>query len=335
MNDTSHAPGLARICVVDDDPISLAAIAKVLQPQFEVVAARTGREALRIIRHQLPDLVLLDIAMPDLDGFAVCRRLKGDPLTEAIPIVFLTSSRDEGTEERGLNAGASDFINKPARGPVVAARIHNLVQMKRLAETLRAQAQTDSLTGLPNRRFFLQELGKELHRARRNRQALSLMMIDIDHFKAYNDHYGHLGGDGALRRVGQALQGIAKRTGDLACRYGGEEFSIVLPATGIQGSTTVAAAVLAGIHALDLPHGASVVAPHVTLSIGLATLPEQDLPVPTLESNFSDPGQDLVDALFARADAALYEAKRHGRNQAWVHGVEGCRWIAGQAPSGG
>lgn len=189
----------ARLCLVDDDPIVLAAMARMLQPQFDVMVARSGHEALRLVRRSPPDLVLMDIEMPDLDGLAVCRRLKDDALTAEVPVVFLTSSTDETIEERGLAAGASDFITKPPRGPVVAARIWNLVRMKRLAETLRAQAQTDGLTGLYNRRYLMQELGKELQRGRRTRKPLSLLMIDVDHFKAYNDHYGHLGGDGALR----------------------------------------------------------------------------------------------------------------------------------------
>ena len=322
-----------RICVVDDDLISLTVVAKLLMPHFTVVAARSGREALSLIRRDPPDLVLLDIQMPDMDGFAVCRRLKDDPLTEAIPIVFLTASQDEVIEERGLVAGASDFIIKPPRGPVVVARILNLVRMKRQAESLRAQAQTDSLTGLYNRGHFTRVLGQELSRAKRNRQTVSLLLIDIDHFKAYNDHYGHLGGDGALRQVALALKAVAKRPGDLACRYGGEEFAIVLPATGTVGACNVAASTLARIDALALPHAASMVAPHVTLSIGVASLPEEELASHGLDTDFVDPGLEAIHQLIGKADAALYDAKRHGRNQAWGHGKDGRVWVAGNLPN--
>ncbi|MEN9544972.1 MAG: hypothetical protein RLZZ598_1805, partial [Pseudomonadota bacterium] len=173
----------ARICVVDDDPVGLTAITHLLLPLFELVVARNGRDALRLVRRHPPDLVLLDIEMPGLDGIAVCRRLKDDPLTEEIPVVFLTSSTDETVEERGLTAGAADFIAKPARGPVVVTRLLNLVRMKRQAEQLRLQAQTDGLTGLANRRHFDQMLLQELRRAQRNRQPVSLLMIDVDHFK--------------------------------------------------------------------------------------------------------------------------------------------------------
>jgi diguanylate cyclase (GGDEF)-like protein len=338
MPNSPVPAALPRVCVVDDDPTSLAAIAKLLQPQFEVVVARSGREALRLVRRHPPDLVLLDIEMPDMDGFAVCRRLKDDALTEQIPVVFLTASRDEAIEERGLGEGASDFIAKPPRGPVVLARIHNLVRMKQLAASLRVQAQTDDLTGLPNRGHFTHVLDQELKRARRQKQTVSLLMIDIDHFKGYNDHYGHLGGDGALRQVAKALMAVAKRTGDLACRYGGEEFAVVLPATDAAGARTVAAAVLAHVNAMRLPHAASAVAPHITLSIGLASLvspasPASPVPhepaAPAADTEFGDLGTSAMDQLIERADSALYAAKRHGRNQAWADGEQGCVWVAG------
>lgn len=329
-------PAPARICVVDDDLTSLAAVAKLLQPHFDVVAARNGQEALRLIRRDLPDLVLLDIEMPDLDGFSVCRHLKADPLTEPIPVVFLSSSQDEVVEERGLGTGASDFITKPPRGPVVVARIVNLVRMKKLAESLREQAQTDSLTNLPNRGHFTRVLSQELIRAQRHKQSVSLVMIDIDHFKAYNDSYGHPGGDEVLRQVGKALMNIAKRTGDLACRYGGEEFAIVLPATGMAGARTVAAATLAGVNALAIPHAGSPVAPHVTLSIGLASVPLAEPKQVAVDEHSTAVNSDMMDMdiLIAGADAALYYAKRHGRNQAWCQGNQGCVWVAGSPCTG-
>ena len=209
----------------------------------------------------------------------------------------------------------------------------DLVRMKRQAESLRAQAQTDSLTGLYNRGHFTRVLGQELSRAKRNRQTVSLLLIDIDHFKAYNDHYGHLGGDGALRQVALALKAVAKRPGDLACRYGGEEFAIVLPATGTVGACNVAASTLARIDALALPHAASMVAPHVTLSIGVASLPEEELASHGLDTDFVDPGLEAIHQLIGKADAALYDAKRHGRNQAWGHGKDGRVWVAGNLPN--
>lgn len=326
MPESLIPPAMPRVCVIDDDPTSLAAIVKLLQSRFDVVVARSGREGLLIIRRNPPDLVVLDIEMPDMDGFAVCRRLKGDVLTEQIPVVFLTASRDEAIEERGLGAGASDFIAKPPRGPVVLARIHNLVRMKQLAERLRVQAQTDDLTGLPNRGHFTHVLGQELMRARRQKQTVSLMMIDIDHFKGYNDHYGHLGGDGALRQVAKALMAVAKRSGDMACRYGGEEFAIILPATDAAGARTVAAAVLAGVDALCLPHAASPVAPCITLSLGLASCAVQ---APSADSDSGVPYLYIMNHLVERADTALYAAKRHGRNQAWADGEDGPVWVAG------
>lgn len=317
----------ARVCVIDDDPNSLAAIVSLLKQECDVVVARSGRDALRMIRQSPPDLIILDLEMPDLDGFAVCSRLKADPLTADLPVIFLTSHADEETEVRGLTAGAADFITKPARGPAVLARIQNLIRLKRMAERLRAAAQTDDLTGLPNRGRFSKVLADELLRARRQQLPVSLLMVDVDHFKAYNDHYGHLGGDGALRLVAKVLQATTHRTGDLACRYGGEEFGIILPDTDAAGARAVAAAVLTAMASAGLPHAASPVAPYVTLSIGIAS---GSYPAAQGgESSFQELGSDLPTELIASADAALYAAKRNGRNQAWADGADGLVWAAG------
>jgi diguanylate cyclase (GGDEF)-like protein len=320
----SDPPG--RVCVVDDDPTTLAAMAALLAPEFEVVAARNGRDALRLIRRDPPDLVLLDVQMPGLDGFAVCRRLKADPLTEGLPVVFLTAQGDEATEVDGLAAGAADFITKPPRGPAVCARVRNLVRMKRLAERLRLQAQTDALTGLANRAQFMRVLAAEVLRAQRQRAPLSVLMIDVDHFKAYNDHYGHLSGDGALRQVAQAIQRSLRRAGDLACRYGGEEFAMLLPATDAAGALRVGQAVCAALQDSALPHQASPTAAWVTASIGTATLAlasddgaqaprEADTDLGPLHADGGGPAHlELLD----RADHALYAAKRAGRNRVHV-----------------
>lgn len=326
MTDPAPNDSPARVCVVDDDPTTLAALATLLTPEFEVIACRSGRDALRLIRRDPPDLVLLDVQMPELDGLAVCRRLKADPLTEALPVIFLSAHGDEATEVDGLAAGAADFITKPPRGPVVRARVRNLVRMKRLAEDLRQQAQTDALTGLANRARFMRVLGEEVPRALRHGTPLSVLMIDVDHFKAYNDHYGHLSGDGALRQVAQAIRQSLRRAGDLAGRYGGEEFAMLLPATDAAGACRVGEAVRAALRSLALPHAASPTAACVTASIGTATLAwapgGPDGPAPAVDSDLApwlgDWRDDLPMALLNRADHALYAAKRLGRDRVEV-----------------
>lgn len=318
-----------RICLVDDDRLSLAAMAALLESECEVIVSRSGRDALRLVRRQPPDLIVLDLEMPDMDGISVCRRLKEDPLTEDLPVVFLTAHTDDETEVRGLAAGAADFIAKPPRGPVVLARIRNLVRMKRLAEQLRAEAQTDGLTGLGNRAHFMRAVQQEMLRAQRQRQPLSLLMVDVDHFKAYNDQFGHLAGDGALRQVAQALKAVTHRAGDLACRFGGEEFVILLPATDLGGAGRVALKVLQNIERLGLPHPASQTAARVSVSIGAATFVHAVAePASPGDSQFAPLAEDAPTELIARADAALYAAKRHGRNQIWHDGPTGLAWYA-------
>jgi diguanylate cyclase (GGDEF)-like protein len=322
-----------RVCVVDDNPASLSAITALLFPTFDVTVARTGRDALRLIAQMPPDVVLLDIEMPDMDGLEVCRRLKQDPVTRDLPIVFLTGHGDEATELAGLKAGGADFIAKPPKGPSVCARIHNLVLMKRLTERLRMEAQTDAPTGLGNRAKFAEVLNVELARARRLQQEVSLLMVDVDHFKAYNDHYGHLTGDSALQHVAKAMLAATPRAGDVVCRYGGEEFAVILPATNDAGATRVAAGIRDMLNMMALPHQASPVSPWITLSIGLATNCHahgaDHARYTTQASGRLDPSDDLV----ARADSALYAAKRHGRNQAWADDGTGSHCVlGGQAP---
>lgn len=305
----------AKVFVVDDDATVLAALVTILQPAFEVRVARNGSDALRLIRQEPPDLVLLDVNLPDLSGLVVCRRLKDDPLTAAVPVVFLTAHADEQTEVEGLDAGALDFIAKPPRGPAVLARVRNLVRMKLLAERLQREAQTDALTDLANRRRFTVALRTELLRVRRQGQPLSLLMVDVDHFKAYNDHYGHLAGDEALRQVGRILREVVHRAGDLAGRLGGEEFAVLLPDTDEAGAQRVAQTILATIAAAGIAHAASDSSACLSVSIGAATNPAAPPSIQREPEAAAWSGKRVEDDLLARADAALYAAKSQGRNR--------------------
>lgn len=288
----------ASILIVDDDPGSVQVLAHLLADMGQLRFALSGEAGLALAREAPPDLVLLDAAMPGLDGFEVCRRLKSEAGFEDIPVIFVTAQNDTATELAGLAAGAVDCIGKPPLAPIVAARVRTHLRLKLLTDELRRAALTDALTGLGNRRRFDEVLTRERLRAQRHGEPLSLLLIDIDHFKAYNDRYGHLAGDGCLRQVAGAIAMQARRPGDEAARYGGEEFAVLLPATDGAGARHIADGLLAAVVELGLLHaGSALCGGRVTVSVGATTMSG------ALES------APFVDA----ADRALYLAKAQGR----------------------
>jgi len=304
-----------RILVVEDDAVLRDGIVRLLTAQgYAVDCAGCGAEALELAALTRPDLLVLDLSLPDLDGFEVCTRLQADPATRHIPVVFVTAHNDEAAEARGLALGAVDFIGKPIRPAIVRARVQTHLLLKRQGDVLRDLAYLDGLTGLHNRRAFDERLAAELRHAARDRTPLSLVMIDVDRFKRYNDHYGHLAGDDALRQVAAALRAGMLRPMDLVTRFGGEEFACVLPGTDLPGALAVAERLRAAVTALRLPHPTSEVQPHLSISLGVACTTQ--MPVLTPQ------------ALLAGADAALYQAKSAGRDR--VQGFEPAR--EGAAP---
>lgn len=243
-------------------------------------------------------LILLDASMPGMDGYEVLRRLKSDEATANIGVIFVTSQTEEESEERGLLLGAADYIAKPIRPLLLKARVRNHLRFAQQREELERLSQEDGLTGIANRRNFDRALDKALRRAARFGEPLGLGLIDVDHFKLYNDHYGHGAGDEALRQVAGVLASVARRPYDLAARYGGEEFVLLLPDCHDIG--TVLQDACSAVAALKLPHVTSPTAPCLTISCGgLAA-------TPTTETS---------QALLALCDKALYEAKRAGRNR--------------------
>jgi diguanylate cyclase (GGDEF)-like protein len=291
----------ARVLVVDDSPSHLAILTESLRSEFDVRIATSGAEALRLVDETPPDLILLDILMPDMDGYEVCRRLKADFATRNIPVIFLTAKNDVADETQGLAIGAVDYIIKPVTVPIVQARVRTHVELKRRGDLLETLSLRDGLTGIPNRRRFDDCLDRAWRQALRNDTPLSLVMADIDDFKAYNDTYGHLAGDDCLRAVARTLSCVLKRPGDLAARFGGEEFAIVLEETGLGGALHLAEAMRGAVAALGLPHPGSRAAGVVTISLGVACA----VPSP-------DQGPR---ALLCLADRQLYEAKLAGRNR--------------------
>lgn len=290
------------ILIVDDTPTNIQVLAENLIKDYRVKVAASGEAALAAIARQgPPDLILLDVMMPQMDGYEVCRRLKNNPDTATIPVIFVTAMNGGRNEEHGLNLGAMDYITKPFYLPVVKARIRNHIRLKQMTDMLESMAWIDGLTGISNRRQFDQTLENEWKRAQRNRLPLTVIMVDIDYFKAYNDAYGHGKGDECLKLVANLLRSTVSRPGDLVARYGGEEFVILLPETDVEGAGRISEQLREGVESERISHADSTAARWVTISVGFASH------VPEAEQSSS--------ILVNQADRMLYQAKENGRNQ--------------------
>jgi len=292
-----------RLLLVDDQAINIRMLHQIFQADYDVFSATSGEQALAFCEGRQPDLILLDIVMPGMDGYEVCRRLKSNPLTAAIPVIFVTAHSESSEEEMGLAVGAVDFISKSASVNVVKARVKTHLTLKYQADLLRAHALIDGLTGVANRRYFDEVLAAEWRRCVRSALPLSLILIDIDFFKRFNDHYGHQAGDACLQQVALCIKATLSRSHDLLARYGGEEFACILPETALEGAEQKAQAMQAAVRALAIPHATSDVAGGVvTISLGV---------VAVRTAKHEDDATDLIGA----ADSLLYEAKHAGRAQ--------------------
>lgn len=298
------------VLIVDDQPINIQALYRIFAPDHRVLMATSGAKALTLCREDPPDVVLLDVVMPTMDGHEVCTRLQADAATRSIPVIFVTSHTDAAEETRGLELGAVDFISKPINPAVVRARVKTHLTLKAQSDQLRQMVFIDGLTGVANRRCFDERLGAEWRRAARNAVPLALLMLDVDHFKRYNDRYGHQVGDECLRRVAAAIQASLLRSGDLVARYGGEEFACILPDTDFEGALALAAGIEQSVRRLQIEHADSDTAKVVTVSLGVSMcLPQSE----------GDPAD-----LLKLADTQLYRAKHSGRGQA-CGSVQGAR----------
>jgi diguanylate cyclase (GGDEF)-like protein len=309
-----------NILVVDDDPGTIRFIGRILSSLGNLRFATNGEDALRLAADSVPDLILLDAEMPGMSGYRVLDALKARPEMVDVPVIFVTAHCEAEFEISAFESGATDFIGKPVRPALVLARVGTQLRLKRMADQLREAAATDALTGVANRRKFDATLESEWQRALRGTDPISLLLIDVDHFKTYNDRYGHPKGDSCLRLVAQTLVRAARRTGDLVARCGGEEFAMLLPQTSRIGAQHVARRVLGAVKALDIGHAASTTARHLTVSIGIASYDEEsdvwienpaDVRYIYDERRLPCTSADLV----MTADKALYSAKRAGRAQ--------------------
>ncbi len=300
----------STILIVDDIPSNIKVLGESLKADYKIRLATDGEKALKMAGSSYPpDLILLDIVMPKMDGYEVCRRLKEDATTKNIPVIFITAMAEEEDETKGLAFGAVDYITKPFSLPIVRARVKTHLELKRHRDILEALSTLDGLTGIPNRRRFDELLKIEWLRAIREAAPISLIMLDIDHFKLFNDNYGHIEGDDCLRKVANCLSCAMSRPADFAARYGGEEFSVILPTTDAEGAVTVANTLLQHIAELQIPHAFSPVADRITISQGVATMLPKREESPVI--------------LVEKADKCLYAAKQSGRNRyiSWDKGI--------------
>ncbi len=290
------------VLIVDDVPDNLNLLNYLLsQEGYTVRVAPSGTLALRSVEANLPDLILLDIRMPDMDGFEVCRVLKNDERTRDIPVIFLTALNSSEDEGRGLALGAVDYITKPFNPQLAMARVRNHMMFVRQRKLLERRAMLDGLTGIPNRRRLDETLTEECKRVQRNGQLISLAILDLDHFKEYNDNLGHPAGDRALTAVAQAFCRVVHRPSDLVARYGGEEFVMLMPETDRHGAHKLAEQALEAVRCLGLHSGPGADGKPLTVSIGGVTR--------------SGGSQCDPDSLLQWADRQLYASKSAGRDR--------------------
>ena len=289
------------ILVVDDMTTTLLLLHDLLKDTYEVKIAKSGTKALEILESPNDiDLILLDIEMPDINGYDVCKRIKNNETIKNIPIIFITGRTSQEDEEYGLNLGAIDYITKPFNKAIVKLRIKNYLDLKIKNDMLEKLSMYDGLTNIRNRRFFDETFEKTFSEIKRDKKSLAVLMIDIDFFKLYNDNYGHGQGDETLRKVAKALEKTIKRASDFVARYGGEEFVILLKDINKDGVEAVANNLLNAIRELKITHEFSKIENYVTVSIGVS---------------YYNSSSDITKLeLLLKADETLYNVKNSGRN---------------------
>lgn len=294
-----------KILIVEDETINLNMLTSILKNEYTLILEKRGARAVERAEQQLPDLILLDIMIPDLDGYSIISALKSNDRTKEIPVIFISSLSGAADEEKGFLLGAVDYITKPYNAAIIRARVKTHIMLVTQRQLLERIAMLDGLTEIANRRSFTERFSQEWERATRDGIALSLMILDVDAFKEYNDHYGHGMGDVALKALAFTFTEALNRPADFVARIGGEEFAILLPGTPATGGYALAESIRKAVESLNLPHVMSSISPFLTVSIGGATL------VPTV--------MDGQKALFEIADQMMYHAKKQGKNNVQWH----------------
>ena len=290
------------LLIVDDVKSNIMALTRILSPEYTIYAAKNGFDAIEAANEHLPDVILLDILMPEMDGYAVITALKGSDKTRSIPVIFITGLDDPDAEEKGLSLGAADYIIKPFRTVTVQLRVRNQIQILNYVRTIEQLSMTDQLTNLPNRRNFDERLRMEWHRAIRDKTPVSILMIDLDNFKYYNDIYGHQQGDVALQTLAKVFTSELKRSIDFVARWGGEEFVVLLTNTDGSKAFSIAERLRISTENAQVLLADGKVT-RITISIGVNAL------VPSTANTIED--------FIHNADEALYSAKNSGRNRIW------------------
>lgn len=296
-----------NILIVDDDAISRLLLESILHPHFLCKTAQSGDDAIAQCESQLPDLILLDMNMPDVDGLAVCSKLKKQARTRNIPIIFVTSTMDVESENACWEVGASDFVMKPVNASTLTHRVKNHLQSKLRTEQLARMTFYDQLTSLYNRLYLTNEVPSVIKQVARDKGKVGAIMVDVDHFKLFNDTYGHLEGDACLQKVATLLAKTVKRPQDTVVRFGGEEFLLILPFVDGEGVKRVASNLIRAVTEANIPHKKGVNG-RVSISAGFACWDAVKVVEESLE------------ALLEDADVNLFQAKEKGRNQAqgWI-----------------
>jgi len=293
---------MPRILIVDDEPLNIEVLNGLLRDHYSITVAMNGEQALKAASSKTkPDLILLDIMMPEMDGYEVCRKLKADQNTKEIPVIFVTAMNSNDDETKGFDVGAVDYITKPIRTAVAIARINTHLELKSQRDYLSTLSMRDGITGVANRRKFNQYLDNEYQKALTEQSNLPLLMIDIDCFKSYNDYYGYLEGDDVLKLIAKTIESKMESSTDMVARYGGELFSCLLPVRDCNAMVTIAETVLDAIRALKIPHELSTVSDNLTVSIG--------------GINFVPQSHSHVEDAIVLAEDKLYHAKESGRNR--------------------
>jgi diguanylate cyclase (GGDEF)-like protein len=305
----SEPPG---ILLVDDDVVTIRALSKVLQGMGSLYFAKGGHEALRLAKTEAIDLILLDAEMPLMNGFQVCEALKADPALAHIPVIFVTSHNGQDVEQAGMAIGAADFIGKPIRPVIVAARVASQLRLKQATDDLRELALSDSITGLSNRRAFDDALAREWGRSRRCSESLSVLMVGINDFRAYNASQGRRRGDDYLISMTRVLTGCLRRPADLASRYSGATFAVMLPCTSRAGAVEVVQRILEEMAGLDRPSSAPDGGRGLTISVGFSSFDEMcdNWVSDGRQTRQGSPAVVCATDIVEAASLALSEAKR-------------------------
>lgn len=288
------------VLVIEDSPLTVKILKNILKKEYEVLSAFSGEAGYELATTKKPDIIILDVVMSGMDGYEVCRKLKENDLTKAIPVIFISALGEMEDEWKGLETGAIDYITKPFSEPIVKIRIKNHLELKKHRDLLSELSSLDGLTGIYNRRYFDKTTELEWNKAIFNKIPFSLILLDIDKFKIYNDSYGHLEGDECLILVSSCLKSCIGKDDGIVARYGGEEFVCLLPNTDFEQATHIGERIHQSILDLKIPFNFSPISNVVTVSGGVGTVyPNESI---------------IMTDFIKKVDDLLFIAKRSGRN---------------------